>query len=223
MGPIGPMKKTKEGVRMSRIYIVRHGETEANKEELFRGRKDIPLNDTGMAQAEKTGRCFADKRIGRVVSSPLLRARQTSEPIGKWVKVAVEEAEEFTDMDFGIWEGLPLRDVKRLYPEDFALWAGSPQRLSLKDAESLVSVRRRLKKGLSRVLAEANENIVIVTHRVICKVMVLHFLNISSSHFWDIKFDEGSVTIIENDGRRSWLCVLNDTCHLNHPHVASQA
>ena len=93
----------KQGEREGRmnIYIVRHGETLWNKEEVFRGRKDIPLNDNGMRQAERAGAYFAGQPIGRIVSSPLARARQTAEAIGKTTGVTVETMEDFTDINFG--------------------------------------------------------------------------------------------------------------------------
>ncbi|MGD0656893.1 MAG: histidine phosphatase family protein [Syntrophorhabdales bacterium] len=98
-----------------RIYVVRHGETEWNKEEIFRGRKDIPLNEAGKRQAEKVSLYFSQRHINRIVSSPLVRALQTAEPISKTAAVAVEAMEEFTDINFGIWEGLPLREVEERY------------------------------------------------------------------------------------------------------------
>jgi broad specificity phosphatase PhoE len=63
------------------IYVVRHGETEWNKEEVFRGRMDIPLNDNGRRQAERVGAYFTDRPASRILSSPLARARQTGEAI----------------------------------------------------------------------------------------------------------------------------------------------
>ena len=75
------------------IYIVRHGETQWNKEEVFRGRKDIPLNEAGRKQAEHAGAYFAGIPVKRIISSPLARAVETAEGIGTATGVPVERVE----------------------------------------------------------------------------------------------------------------------------------
>ena len=119
------------------IYLVRHGETQWNKEEVFRGRKDIPLNEAGRKQAKQAGAYFAGMPVSRIVSSPLARARETAEAIGLATGAPVETAEAFIDINFGIWEGLPLREVKERYPADFALWRASPEKLRIAGGETL--------------------------------------------------------------------------------------
>ena len=196
-----------------KLYVVRHGETEWNKDELFRGRKDIPLNDAGKRQAERAGAYFACEPVRRVLSSPLGRARQTAEPIGRTTHVRVEAREEFTDMAFGIWEGRTLREIEECCPADLALWRKSPEKLRLEGAETLEDVRERVGKGLADATCAAQETIVVVTHRVICKILVLFCLGISNEHFWGLKFDPGSITLLERTDNRYALIFSNDTCH----------
>lgn len=198
------------------IYVIRHGETEWNKEEVFRGRKDIPLNDNGRRQAEHAGAYFTGRSINRIVSSPLARARQTAEAIGKATDRMVETMEEFTDINFGIWEGLSLKEVGEKYPQELTIWRQSPQTLSVDGAESLVRVKERISEGLRGLYSEeTGSTIVIVTHRVICKLIVLHLLEIGNEHFWDMKYDPASVTLLEKGTGRAVLIFSNDTCHLN--------
>jgi probable phosphoglycerate mutase len=195
------------------IYVVRHGETLWNKEEVFRGRKDIPLNETGEKQAEKVGIYFSHRPIGRIVSSPLARARQTAGPISFATGVAVETMEEFTDINFGIWEGLRLREVEERYPADFTLWKTSPEKLRIETGETLAMVRERIAGGLEEAVYGQEGPIVVVTHRVICKLLVLHALNMGNEHFWGIKYDPGSITLLEGKDNRFVLVFSNDTCH----------
>jgi phosphoserine phosphatase len=196
------------------IFIVRHGETEWNKEEIFRGTKDIPLNGVGIEQAERAGAYFADKGIQGIFSSPLSRAQQTAEAIGRSAKTAVETVDGFTDMNFGEWEGRTVKDVGLLYPEAIETWNKHPQRLQVKGGETLSQVRRRAAKALGSILAEESKNIVIVTHRVLCKILVLHFLKIPNQHFWEIKFDPAGITLVELRNGKCLLNFTNDTCHL---------
>lgn len=196
------------------IYLVRHGETEQSAEEMFRGKKDIPLNKTGKKQAEKIGAYFADKDIIRIVSSPLIRARHTADEIGKTTELPVEGLEGLSDMNLGIWEGLTLREVQRRYPQDFEIWKRTPHKLSLKAGESLADVRKRIAKILNRTFSKETGNVVLVTHRVVCKLAVLHFLHIPNSHFWDMRFDAGSITLLEKRDGRVTVSFVNETCHL---------
>lgn len=206
---------------MTKIYIVRHGETQWNKEEVFRGRKDIPLNETGQKQAEMVGLYFRNKGINRILSSPLVRAVQTAEAVWKTTGVAVETKDAFTDINFGIWEGLPLREVEERYPGDFGAWKTSPENLMIENGETLETVRKRISMGLAATLSVTEGTIVVVTHRVICKLIVLDCLKIGNEHFWDLKYDPASLTLLEKRHTVFTLVFSNDTCHLREESPAS--
>ena len=197
-----------------KIYLVRHGETLWNKEEVFRGRKDIPLNDTGMIQAEKVGAHFAGITLARIVSSPLQRAVQTAAAIGRTSGLPVETMEELADINFGIWEGLSLRVVEERYPDQFDLWKRFPQKLQVSGGETLAMVRERASGSLAKLASFEDGAIALVTHRVICKMIVLSSLNIGDDHFWDLLYDPASVTLLEGQPGSFTLVFSNDTCHL---------
>ena len=197
-----------------KIYLVRHGETQWNKEEVFRGRKDVPLNETGSRQADKVGACFAGIPLRRIVSSPLQRAVQTARAISKETGVPVETMEELTDINFGTWEGIPLREVEERYPVDFGLWKRSPQKLRIGGGETLAMVRERVSGGLAKLTSTEEGAVAVVTHRVICKITVLSLLNIGDEHFWDLKYDPASITLLEGEHGSFTLVFSNDTCHL---------
>jgi probable phosphoglycerate mutase len=198
------------------LYLVRHGETAWNKEEVFRGRKDVPLNGTGEKQAQLTGHYFLSKGIARIFSSPLGRAIQTAEGISKATKIPIEVMDELTDMNFGTWEGLTLREVEKLYPEELKVWQQSPHKFHVPDGESLGDVRRRVAKGIQKVLTGPEAPIVLVSHRVVCKIIVLYALMIQNRYFWNMRFDPASVTLIEKTGDAMSLSFLNDICHLHN-------
>jgi len=206
---------------MTKIYIVLHGETLWNKEEVFRGRKDIPLNEIGEKQAELVGVYFKDKKISRIVSSPLTRAVQTAKAIEKTTGISIEIKQEFTDINFGIWEGLSIREVERSHATDFKIWKQSPEKLMVRGGETLETVRARISTGLADMISTDDSAIIIVTHRVICKLIVLHLLKIGSEHFWDMKYDPASVTLMERNNNQFTLVVSNDTCHLREGSLTS--
>jgi len=195
------------------IYIVRHGETEWNKDDIFRGRKDIPLNETGKKQAERAGAYFTGIPVDRIVSGPLSRTVQTAEAISRITGRLVEKMEEFTDINFGVWEGVPLRDVEKHFPADLNLWKTSPEKLRIEEGETLEEVRQRVSRGLANIVSGQENAVVLATHRVICKIIVLSCLAITNDHFWDMKYDPGSITLLEWKNGRYTLVFSNDTCH----------
>jgi len=197
------------------LYVVRHGETAWNKEEVFRGRKDVPLNETGQKQAQQTGQYFENKGIARIFSSPLSRAIQTAEGISKKTKIPIEVMDELNDMNFGVWEGLTLREVEKLYPEELKAWQQSPHKFIASEGESLGDVRRRVTKGIQKILSNEAGPIVLVTHRVICKIIFLYALDIQNHHFWNMRCDPASISLIEKMGCLISISFLNDTCHLH--------
>ena len=203
-------------IQIMKIYIIRHGETQWNREELFRGRKDIPLNESGRKQAEAIGLYFSHRPVDQIVSSPLARACQTAESIGKKTGVTIETMEEFTDINFGIWEGLSLQKVEEGFPADFVIWKTSPEKLRIENSETLAVVRDRISAGLAKLTSRREGTIVIVTHRVICKILVLYALGMEDKHFWAMKYDPGSITLLERINDKYALIFSNDTCHLEN-------
>jgi probable phosphoglycerate mutase len=204
-----------------KLYVVRHGETEWNKEEIFRGRKDVPLNRTGLEQAEKAGKYFAGKPVERVLSSPLARAAQTAQAVSRTTGVPVEPTEQLTDINFGIWEGRSLKEVEKTFPSDLDLWRRSPEHLLVEGGETLAAVRERVWDCIRKIGAGKAGSVVVATHRVICKVIVLSCLGIDNSHFWDMRFDPASITLLEGKNNKFSLVFANDTCHLREGLPAS--
>ncbi len=97
---------------MTTVYLVRHGQTAWNKEEIFRGRSDIPLNETGLREAELAGEFLKSMEVEAIYSSPLARAWQTAQKIAGFHGLDVRPLEGLTDMSFGHWEGRSLEEVK---------------------------------------------------------------------------------------------------------------
>jgi broad specificity phosphatase PhoE len=128
---------------MSFFYLVRHGETDWNREEVFRGRIDVPLNDRGRQQAQAAGRRLAAAGLAAVCTSPLGRARETAEIIARACGREASVIEAFVDMDFGDWQGLRLTEVERRFPELYQTWRTAPAEARIPGAESLVEVKER--------------------------------------------------------------------------------
>ena len=200
---------------MTRIYLVRHGTTDWNKEEIFRGRAECRLNETGKAEGKALAAYFEDVPIEGIYSSPLSRALETARPTAESKGREVIPDPAFTDLDFGTWQGLPLKEAQERYPDLYRLWREQPGAVSFPQGENLAQVRNRTWEGLNR-LAEENpkRTILIVTHRVVAKVLICAALRLDDSHFWQVKQDSTAINCLEYSRGIFNIALINDTCHL---------
>ena len=110
------------------LVLVRHGETDWNREHRLQGHADTPLNDAGRRQAGELGALLSGERIAAVYTSPLRRANETARVIADRLGLAVVEHEALREIDVGDWQGMTLDEVRARYPErlDEASHAGWP-------------------------------------------------------------------------------------------------
>jgi broad specificity phosphatase PhoE len=199
---------------VTELILARHGETAWNVEEVFRGRIDVELNETGQRQAELLAEYLSEQKIEAVYSSPLKRAARTAEAVARRHKLRVEIANGLTDCDFGQWQGLHLKEVRDKYSQLYRQWAESPQLVKLPGGESLDEVRERALAVVNGVTAKHRGRVVLVSHRVVNKVLICALLGLDNSHFWNIRQDVCGTTFFSYENGRLVLTRHNDTSYL---------
>ena len=199
---------------MSKLILARHGETMWNIEKIYRGRADINLNEMGIRQAELLGEYLSNWGLEAIYSSPLRRALDTANIIARYQKISVHIAEGLIDFDYGEWQSLPEQEAKRRYPTLHNEWHNNPHKVKMPGGESLEDVRKRAIKVVSDVLARYQGSVVLVSHRVVNKVLICSLLGLDNSYFWNIKQDVGGITIFDYVDERFVLTKHNDTAHL---------
>lgn len=200
---------------MTSIYLVRHGQTAWNREEIFRGKTDIPLDDTGRRQAELAAKYFEGMKIHRIYSSPLSRARETAQKIAQPHNLKVEPLEGIIDLSFGNWEGHSHQEIRKTDQEIYRLWREEPHRVRLPGGESLDDVRVRAMASLQEVIQNhTGKTLVLVSHRVVNKVLICGILGLDNSHFWQITQDTTAINLIQYKNGKYILSLMNETCHL---------
>ncbi len=199
-----------------KIILVRHGQTRWNKEEVFRGRADIRLDETGLAQAEATSAALASLGLRAVYSSPLARASETARAIARPHRLAVQPVEALSDIDCGAWEGLPVREAQARYPEMFAAWQTAPHTVKFPGGECLDAVADRAQAALDEIARShaGDQTVAIVSHRVVNKLLVLRVLGLGSAAFWKVRQDTCCLNEISHGPGGYVLHLLNDRCHL---------
>jgi len=203
---------------MTEIILARHGETEWNVEEIFRGRIDIELNETGMKQAEFLAEYLSHLQLEAIYSSPLKRALTTAETIAGYHKLGVNVAPGLIDFNYGEWQGLPHQEVKDKYKELYAKWINSPEQVRIPAGESLDDVRGRALGVVKNVVARHEGTVALLSHRVVNKVLICTLLGLDNSHFWNIKQDTGGTTTFTYEKDRFILTEHNTTAYLKPIH-----
>jgi len=199
---------------MTEILLARHGDTEWNVTEVFRGRIDIELNETGMKQAELLAEHLSDMKIDAVYSSPLKRALKTAEIVAGYHKLDVEVAPGLIDFNYGEWQGLPHQEVKNRYKELYAEWVKNPHQIKMPAGESLAEVRERAIGVVDNIIARYTGTVVLVSHRVVNKVLICALLGLDNSHFWNIRLDTCGITTFTYENEQFILTKHNDTSYL---------
>ena len=204
---------------MTRIVLVRHGQTAWNREARFRGRADVALDETGLRQAEATGRYLAARwPVVAVYASPMRRAMQTAEAIARAQGLTAHPLEGLMDIDFGELQGLSLDETAQRYPAIYQAWEEAPHTVHFPGGERLDDVRSRVVAALDEVVAQHPEQAVaLVSHTVVNRVLLCAVLEWGNDHFWRLRQETCAVNVfdVEEDGAFT-IVLLNDTCHLQN-------
>lgn len=201
---------------MTLMVLVRHGETEWNRVERFRGRADVPLNNTGLAQAEATARRLAAEwQPAAIYSSPLSRALRTAEAIARPLGLPVQIHRGLVDIDYGRWQGLTPDEARVEWPEEAETWYRNPQSASIPGGETLERVRVRAMEAVNQLAARhPGQTIVLVGHTVVNRAILLGVLGLGNNRFWHLRQDTCALNLFEAEGGDFTLGSMNDTCHL---------
>ena len=199
---------------MLEIILVRHGETEWNVGEVFRGRIDIELNKTGLKQAGLLAEYLSNRKIDAVYSSPLKRALRTAEAVARYHRLDVQIAAGLIDFDYGEWQGLPHQEVRDKYRELYTEWINHPHRVKMVAGEGLGDVRKRGTGVVEGVMTKYEGSVVLVSHRVVNKILICALLGLGNSHFWNIRQDTCGMTNFTYENERFILTKHNDTSYL---------
>jgi broad specificity phosphatase PhoE len=200
-----------------RLFLVRHGQTDANLKNLALGRADVPLNDTGRRQAALIAKALAGEGLAAVYSSPLQRAHETARAIAAACGLEVRTNPGLIEMDIGEMDGLDFKEVRERWPDVIEAWlgAGGPEE-RMPGGERLVDVQRRAWKTVER-LAERHrddEAVCAVTHNFVILSVLTNVLGVELSQFRRLRHEVAAITVLERRDRRFRVVRLNDTCHL---------
>lgn len=195
---------------MSTIYLVRHGITQANKENRFAGRTDEELHDDGRAQISRVGEVLAEQNITAIYCGPARRTVQSAEILGEILAVPFRRAHALDEIHIPHWDGLTKEEIRQQYGEEYPTWLAAPDAFCSPGCETLRQVQERAVSGLADILAQHDrESLLLVSHLIVLRCLLLHFKGLGLRDFRSIKIDNGSVVrISEPGGQRPGVSLL---------------
>ena len=201
---------------MTRLILIRHGETEWNETKRFQGISDIPLSSKGMGQAECLARSLEREPLEAIYTSPLVRARQTAACIARHHSCPFAVVEDLRELNQGRLEGLTGEDLRRDFPDFISKWLEEPGETVLPGGESLGELQRRVWAAIEDVIGRHPEKTVaVVAHSFVILTILCRALDLPLHAFRRFRQDPTAKNILEFSERGITLQCLNDTCHLN--------
>ncbi|RST51801.1 histidine phosphatase family protein [Variovorax sp. MHTC-1] len=147
------------------IILIRHGETDWNRELRFQGHIDVPLNDTGHEQARRLGLRLAGEPVQHLISSDLMRAQQTAAPAARQLELDVITSVALREQHFGIVEGMRADEIQSLHPRAWEDWLQFREDHAMPEGESARQFHARIIEALGGIAtAHAGQKVLVVTH-----------------------------------------------------------
>jgi broad specificity phosphatase PhoE len=198
-----------------KVYLVRHGKTEWNRDKKFQGHKNSPLLEEGKEQARLLGERLRDKKIGVLYCSPLLRTRETAELLNLPGEFIPDNA--FKEIHLGILEGREFDSLDPdLKPVVESFW-NSPHQFdkSLTGGEDFMDIQKRSVQRLKELVESSRDDLLIVSHGALLKSILNYYLEKPLKEFWSPPMlQPASLTVLEfTEGKFTGIEKLGDTSH----------
>jgi broad specificity phosphatase PhoE len=198
-----------------RLTLVRHGETLWNQAKKIQGITDIELSDLGIEQVNKLSLSLQHENFDRIITSPLKRAYDTAQAIGKHHAVPITIENDLHELNAGELEGLTFRDLQLRYAEFLSKWMIDHASVTMPRGESLQKVQDRVWPVIQRISA-TSEHALVVSHSFVIITILCKVQNLSLSHSREMRVGVASKTCLEIENGTIDVVVFNDTEHLRH-------
>ena len=202
-----------------RLHLLRHGQTDASRGNLFCGRRlDPALTAEGREMAASFAAAYRERRWAAIYSSPLGRAATTAQPLADALGLWIQTRDGFAEIDYGAWDGLSAQEVAERFPIEYARWTADPAWNPPTGGETAVALAQRVTRELETIEHTHHDggNVLIVAHKATIRVAICALLGVDVGRF-RYRFDcpVGSVTIIEFREHGPFAVAIADRSHLD--------
>lgn len=200
---------------MTRLLLVRHGETGWNERWRYQGQLDVPLSEEGVHQAHRLGRRLAAEPLAALYTSDLARALRTAEIIGAGRGLPISPRPELRELGFGLFEGLTREEAASQYGEEFWRWYGDPYRKRPPGGETFEELTLRVRPLLAEIRELYPEaSVLVIAHAGSLKALLYLCLPLRPESYGRLYLHNASLSVLEVSPSRAILRSWNDLCHL---------
>jgi len=179
------------------VYLMRHGDSRTDAVRRFIGQSDQPLNDTGRAQAEWWRRKLSRIPFSRIYCSNLKRSVETARIIGRRMPAPLTILPPLGEIDLGSWDGMPVSEVRRLFPLEYIRRGADLVGYRPAGGESFADLSVRVLPAFEDVLQQSGENLLIVGHAGVNRVILCHLLGMPPANLFRLDQGYGCLNILE--------------------------
>ena len=200
-----------------RILLIRHGETDWNRNGRFQGRSDLPLNQRGKDQAHALALTLKDEPLTAIYSSPLTRALETARLIKDFhPSVPLFEEEGLVEMNLGEFEGMEARRWAVEYPDFIKTWRETPASVTMPGGESLQEVQTRAIRTLERITNHypTESTLLLCSHNFVNRTLLCYALNVPLDRFREVQQETAALNVLYAHGEQLRAEVVNERSHL---------
>ncbi len=196
---------------VTRLFLIRHGQTEQNKSGVLMGSTDTPLNEHGRGQAAYLrDRLGGGLEVDTIFSSPLVRALETASIVfGEETSIITDTS--IQEYHFGEWEGLHFSEIEERYPDIWKMWLTDWEKTEIPGSEAFGSFKYRVTNFVDElVAANTGRQLALVSHGGCIRTILAHYFSESvSSGYWKFKVDNATLAEIEFMGNLPILIRFN--------------
>jgi len=191
------------------IYLLRHGALTDDNHARFIGQIDMPLAAEGIRQAQALAHALSHKEIGTIFCSDLLRTRQTAEIIANKAGIPIKATRDLREISLGHWEGMKRSEVRSTFPDQYAARGRDMACYQVPGGESYAECHLRLLVAWEQILNCGSEQVVVVSHAGINRLLLCHLLGAPMTHMFRIGQDYGCVNIVQQIGASICVQLVN--------------
>jgi 2,3-bisphosphoglycerate-dependent phosphoglycerate mutase len=200
---------------MTRLLLVRHGQSEWNAAGRIQGQIDIQLDEIGLQQAQLIADRLADEKVAAIFSSPLQRAKATADAIAARFHLPVNLDGRLMEYDFGVIGGSTWKDVEENHPEFASRWLEDPWAVPVGGSEGRVNFGARVMSAVQDISARhPDEQVVVVAHGGTFGVYLTAMLGLDLNRRQPFHFGNASLSLVEVRDGVFHIHYLNNTGHL---------
>lgn len=183
---------------MTKLYLIRHGQTPWNAEGRYQGQQDPPLNELGQQQAQETAHQLADISFAALYSSDLKRAHQTAQPLSQKLGLPIHVDERLREIHQGEWQGVLIDDIRAQWPKELHGWEIAPWEHQPPKGESLPDLQKRLYTAIDKIIARHPDDIVAVfTHKLPIALLKIRYQGHPPDRIWQLIPQNGAWEIFK--------------------------